>query len=202
MDRLIVIDDEVELGRFVGRVAESVGYEVKVTSRVQDFKTAVGSWNPSAIIMDLAMPEADGLELLRWLASENSRARIIIMSGYDTRVVEAAKRIGVLRSLGQNRLEIHLSILDPAGIQAFDRQFRGASSMTLTFPDGNEPPWSLSLAGSTAISATFGRCVRDLTQQVQAAQSQGNWPPGNARSRSRPAFCFVAHNGRRARCRE
>jgi hypothetical protein len=31
--------------------------------------------------------------------------------------------------------------LDPNAIQTFDRQFRGASSMTLTFPDGNEPPW-------------------------------------------------------------
>jgi hypothetical protein len=64
--------------------------------------------------------------------------------------------------------------LDPAGIQAFDRQFRGASSMTLTFPDGTEPPWSLSLAGSTAISDTFGRCIRDLTRQMQA-----NPPPSN-----------------------
>ena len=64
--------------------------------------------------------------------------------------------------------------LDPNAIQAFDRQFRGASSMTLAFPDGNEPPWALSLAGSTAISDTFGRCVRDLTRQVQA-----NPPPPN-----------------------
>jgi hypothetical protein len=69
--------------------------------------------------------------------------------------------------------------LDPNAMQTFDRQFRGASSMTLTFPNGNEPPWSLSLAGSAAISDTFGRCVRDLTRQVQAAESQGNRPPAN-----------------------
>lgn len=99
MDRLVVIDDEVELGRFVGRVAESVGYEVKVTARVQDFKDAVIQWKPNAIIMDLAMPEADGLELLRWLASENCKTRIIIMSGYDMRIVDAAKRIGIERGL-------------------------------------------------------------------------------------------------------
>jgi hypothetical protein len=69
--------------------------------------------------------------------------------------------------------------LDPNAFQEFDRQFHGASSMTLTFPDGNEPPWMLSLAGSAAISDTFGRCVRDLTQQARAAQSQGNQPPAN-----------------------
>jgi hypothetical protein len=69
--------------------------------------------------------------------------------------------------------------LDPNAVQVFDRQFRGSPSMTLTFPDGNEPPWSLSLAGSSAISDTFTRCIRDLTQQVQAAQSQGRPQPAN-----------------------
>jgi hypothetical protein len=67
--------------------------------------------------------------------------------------------------------------LDPAGMQAFDRQFRNAGSMTLTFPDGNEPPWTVPLAGSTAVSNTFGRCVRDLTEQVRAAQAAGQVPP-------------------------
>jgi hypothetical protein len=67
--------------------------------------------------------------------------------------------------------------LDAAAMQIFDRQFRGASSMTLTFPDGNEPPWSLSLTGSTAISDTFGRCIRDLTRQVQASPPPANTAP-------------------------
>jgi hypothetical protein len=67
--------------------------------------------------------------------------------------------------------------LDPAAMQAFDRQFRSAASMTLTFPDGNEPPWIVPLAGSSAISDTFGRCVRDLTRQVQAAQAAAQAPP-------------------------
>lgn len=99
MDRLIVIDDEPELGRFVGRVGESIGYEVKVTTRVHDFKEQVTQWKPTVIIMDLAMPEADGLELLRWLAAESFRAQVVIMSGFDARVVEAAKQIGQERGL-------------------------------------------------------------------------------------------------------
>jgi hypothetical protein len=59
--------------------------------------------------------------------------------------------------------------------------------MTLTFPDGNEPPWTVSLAGSTAISDAFGRCVRDLTRQVQAAQSQQpNGAPNGAPGATQP----------------
>jgi hypothetical protein len=64
-------------------------------------------------------------------------------------------------------------VLDPNGMRSFDQQFRGASLMTLTFPDGNEPPWSVPLIGSSAISQTFARCITDLTRQVQAAQAAG-----------------------------
>jgi hypothetical protein len=42
--------------------------------------------------------------------------------------------------------------------------------MTVSFPNGNEPPWTIGLNGSTAISNAFGRCVTDLTQRAGAQQ--------------------------------
>ena len=67
--------------------------------------------------------------------------------------------------------------LDANTMQTFDRQFRTASSMTVTFPDGSEPPWALALTGSSAISDTFGRCIRDLTRQMQTARPPANDSP-------------------------
>jgi hypothetical protein len=61
-------------------------------------------------------------------------------------------------------------LLDREAIQAFDAQFRRAGSMTISFPTGNEPPWTVALNGSTAISNAFGRCVTDLTQRAGAQQ--------------------------------
>ncbi len=58
--------------------------------------------------------------------------------------------------------------LDSNAIQLFDQQFRRAQMMTLIFPDGNEPPWTIPLNGSTAISNAFGRCVTDLSRRVQS----------------------------------
>jgi hypothetical protein len=55
--------------------------------------------------------------------------------------------------------------LGRAAVQTFDVQFRRSSSMTLTFPSGNEPPWTIGLYGSTAISNAFGRCVTDFTRR-------------------------------------
>lgn len=53
---------------------------------------------------------------------------------------------------------------------AFREQFRQAESMTLTFPSGNEPPWTISLRGSAGADSTFARCIRDLSRRQQAQQ--------------------------------
>ena len=60
--------------------------------------------------------------------------------------------------------------VDRNAAQAFDAEFRRAGSMTVTFPSGDEPPWVISLSGSTAASKAMGRCVTDLTQRAAAAQ--------------------------------
>jgi hypothetical protein len=67
--------------------------------------------------------------------------------------------------------------MDRAAIKDFDAQFRRGRSMTLTFPNGNEPPWTIPLTGSTAISNAFGRCVTDLTRQANAADAAMSQSP-------------------------
>lgn len=74
--------------------------------------------------------------------------------------------------------------LERMSMPIFDSQFRRASSMTVTFPSGNEPPWTVGLKGSTAISNAFGRCVTDLTRRSQTqptasgpTQPFGQTPP-------------------------
>lgn len=55
----------------------------------------------------------------------------------------------------------------------FDSAFRLGSTMTLIFA-GNEPPWSVSLAGSNGASYTLGRCITEFSarrqERVQSAR--------------------------------
>jgi YesN/AraC family two-component response regulator len=55
---------------------------------------------PDVVAIDLAMPQVDGVELLRFLASENCTVPVIIISGFDRRVLESSMRLGV--ALGLN----------------------------------------------------------------------------------------------------
>jgi hypothetical protein len=102
-----------------------------------------------------------------WTIPDNTHVAVVMQIGLNTPWTEPGA------GHGHN---IDWS-MDRTAIQPFDQQFRGASSMTLTFPDGNEPPWTISLAGSSAISDAFGRCVSDLTHQVQAEQASRNGAP-------------------------
>jgi hypothetical protein len=72
-------------------------------------------------------------------------------------------------------------------IRNFNTQLRNGATMTLTFPSGNEPPWSLSLRGSTAASATLWRCVQDLTDRAKVAGPASNAPASNAPTSNAPA---------------
>ncbi|HET8996760.1 MAG TPA: hypothetical protein VFN42_08840 [Acetobacteraceae bacterium] len=68
--------------------------------------------------------------------------------------------------------------MEPRNVQVFDTQFRRAGSMTVTFPSGNEPPWVLSLSGSTAASNAMGRCVTAMMRSSTTAAPGQSAPQG------------------------
>ena len=94
MKRLLLIDDEPGMTDFIQAVAEEQSFEVRTANRPTDFMESFRKHPPDAIILDLAMPGIDGVELLRWLAEEHCKARIAIISGFDRRVLDAAGRMG------------------------------------------------------------------------------------------------------------
>ncbi len=98
-NRLLIVDDEPAIGAFVGRVAANVGYDIMAVSTPDKFLEHVRSWRPSHIMVDLQMPVVDGLALLSHLAAEKCTAHIILISGADRTVVEAARRVAIERGL-------------------------------------------------------------------------------------------------------
>jgi EAL domain-containing protein (putative c-di-GMP-specific phosphodiesterase class I) len=98
-DRLLVIDDDAGFRNYVRRVGETAGFETLVTGDAASFKKHVRSWHPSVIVIDLNMPGADGIELLRDLVEAKSKARIVIASGVDLKLLETAERLASERGL-------------------------------------------------------------------------------------------------------
>ena len=77
--RVLVIDDEQPVRRFLRVALSSQGYMVNEASSGQDGISAVATWKPDIVILDLGLPDIDGTEVTR-LLREWTRIPIIILS--------------------------------------------------------------------------------------------------------------------------
>jgi DNA-binding response OmpR family regulator len=92
--RLLLIDDEPALAAFVASAAQESGYEAFIGVNERDFRSQFEEQRPDAVALDLGMPGMDGVELLRFLADERFVGPVLIISGFDRRVLDSAFRLG------------------------------------------------------------------------------------------------------------
>ena len=92
--RLLLIDDEPALAEFLASAARECGFATTITAEDGEFRDSFLDERPEVVALDLGMPGMDGVELLRFLADQDYRAPVLIISGYDRRVIESAFRLG------------------------------------------------------------------------------------------------------------
>ena len=92
--RLLLIDDEPILADFLANAARECGFDPVITAEDEHFRREFAADRPHVVALDLGMPGMDGVELIRFLAAESYRAPVLIISGFDRRVLESAFRLG------------------------------------------------------------------------------------------------------------
>jgi DNA-binding response OmpR family regulator len=92
--RLLLIDDEPALAAFVASAAGLCGFEPAVAADEESFHRSYDAHEPEVVVLDLGMPRTDGVEYLRFLADHEFRGPVLILSGFDRRVLESAFRLG------------------------------------------------------------------------------------------------------------
>ena len=97
--RMLIVDDEPDFLIVVRRVAERLGYEVETMTDGRNFKQAYARFEPMVVILDMIMPEVDGIELIEWLAEVQSKAQIIIISGFTPIYAKTAVTLGEAKGL-------------------------------------------------------------------------------------------------------
>ena len=81
--RLLALDDEIEILKVVGHVAEKLDFEVEKASTWRDFENTYTSFDPDVVVLDLIMPEKDGTEVAKWLGKQGYKGQLIVISGYN-----------------------------------------------------------------------------------------------------------------------
>jgi len=108
MTQVFIIDDEKQVAEMLAEVVELAGFNPTVYNDATLFFEHQSCDDDSIILLDLNMPRMDGIEVIRELAKNDSRASLILMSGYDLGVLHSAEKLA-----HAHKLEIISTITKP-----------------------------------------------------------------------------------------
>ncbi len=92
VQQILVVDDEPQIVRVVRGYLEKAGYQVAIAGNGRDALFAARESKPDLIVLDLQMPEMDGLEFTRRIRAERPEVAIIMLTA---RVEEVDRIIGL-----------------------------------------------------------------------------------------------------------
>ena len=90
--RLLVVDDDRGLRDVLRRALSLAGYEVHLTETGAGALAEVNAGVPDAVVLDVGLPDIDGLEVWRALRREGNRVPVLMLTARDA----VADRIGGL----------------------------------------------------------------------------------------------------------
>jgi DNA-binding response OmpR family regulator len=79
---VLVVEDEASIASFVALYLKNAGYEVRTAANGTEALAAVGSAHPSLIVLDLMLPDIDGIEICRRIR-QSSDVPILMLTARD-----------------------------------------------------------------------------------------------------------------------
>ena len=149
--RLVVLDDDDSITDFMATVARESGWEAETATEELAFRSLVCATPPDAILLDLQLGDTDGIAQLHFLHSVNYTGAIVLMSGFDARVLASAQHIG--EALG---LRIAALIEKPTGWAEIRDVILAIERRAAVMPSGTTEPgisdWIVAKCCSTRVS--------------------------------------------------
>jgi DNA-binding NtrC family response regulator len=81
--QILVVDDEPDIRNLVQEILEDEGFSVNVAENATEARQEIESFKPDLILLDIWMPDVDGITLLKeWKENDHVAAPVIMMSGH------------------------------------------------------------------------------------------------------------------------
>ncbi len=81
--RLLVVDDDRALREVLRRALTLSGYEVRLAEGGAEALSEVSSTAPDALVLDIGLPDIDGLDVCRLLRREGNRVPVLMLTARD-----------------------------------------------------------------------------------------------------------------------
>jgi len=157
--RILVVDDEPDIRDLVQEILEDEGYSVSVAEDGESARTAFAKDSPDLVLLDIWMPDVDGITLLReWSSGGGLDCPVVIMSGHGT--VETAIEATRLGAHDFVQKPISLARLLSIVSQALE------SSKTRQQPAAAAPPSASEPIGTSALMQVLRSKAEQAAQQA------------------------------------
>lgn len=97
--KVLVVDDEIDFANFVHDLAERNGFAVATANNGNDAKGRFKEFLPDIVVLDVIMPQADGIEFIAWLGAERLNVRLIVVTGFSPDYAMLAEKLAEARGL-------------------------------------------------------------------------------------------------------
>ncbi len=78
--RLLIVEDNEELAELLARGLQSAGYQADTLSTAGEARNVLQATSYAALILDLGLPDGDGLELLSEIRQQNDPIPVLILT--------------------------------------------------------------------------------------------------------------------------
>lgn len=92
--KILIVDDEVAIRRLLRNTLERAGYDIVEAGNARDALAASAAQQPSAILLDLGLPDRDGLALIPLLRGNGDRSVLVVSAREATGEKVAALDLG------------------------------------------------------------------------------------------------------------
>ncbi len=98
MAKILIVDDEIGIRELLSEILRDEGHDIQLADNAATARAARNAGRPDMVLLDIWMPDTDGITLLKeWAANGQLNMPVVMMSGHGTidTAVEAT-RIGAI----------------------------------------------------------------------------------------------------------
>ena len=81
--RILVIEDDLVIADSMAASLADDGYKTRTARSVREARQLADEWQPDVALVDLGLPDGDGLVLCRQLRNRSPQLRIVIVTAQD-----------------------------------------------------------------------------------------------------------------------
>lgn len=102
MANVLVVDDQLGVRRLLFETFREEGHHVEMAGNGTEALQVLKNFNPDLILMDMKMPELNGIDTLRQIRTFDKSVGVIMMTAYgDAQNMEQAQELGVIHYMSK-----------------------------------------------------------------------------------------------------